>query len=76
MSTQTDGASATLTARAVQQALDRLRMLGLVDGDMAGAGTVLERLIGTAIERGERNQENLILFAMGRFQAGSPADGR
>jgi len=61
-----------LMASALHQALDRLKMLGLVDGDSHAASKTLSRLIADAVARGERNQENMILYAIGRFQVQSP----
>jgi hypothetical protein len=57
-----------LKACALRHALDRLRMLGLVRGDSSAASAALARLIAEAFERGERAEENLILYALGRFQ--------
>jgi hypothetical protein len=67
--------STGLMARALHDALDRLRTLGLVDGDMGSASKILAQLIVDAFERGERDKENLILYAMGRFQAAKPVEG-
>jgi hypothetical protein len=64
-----------LQAYALRQALDRLRMLGLVDGDSGAASATLTRLIGEAFKRGERSEENLILYAIGRFQSQKPTNG-
>ena len=60
-----------LTSRALQQALSRLETLGLIDGDTTTASSTISRLIVLAAERGERSEESLILFAIGRFQAES-----
>jgi hypothetical protein len=62
------GNDADLMAHALQQAISRLKLLGLIDGDTATATAVLTNLIEEAMARGERIEENLILFAMGRFQ--------
>ena len=64
-----------LKASALRQALERLSMLGLIKDDSGTASAVLTRLIAEAFGRGERNQENLILYAIGRFQVQKPADG-
>ena len=56
-----------LMSQALHQALNRLKTLGLVDGDAAAASAILSKLILEAAEAGERNEENLILFAIGRF---------
>ena len=63
-----------LKTSALRQALERLSMLGLINGDSGTASALLTRLISEALARGERNQENLILYAIGRFQA-MPVDG-
>ena len=62
-----------LMARALDGALGRLRTLGLVDGDASGASARLSKLILEAVDAGERNEENLILFAIGRYQVTRPA---
>jgi hypothetical protein len=54
---------------ALDEALRRLKTLGLVDGDASAASTVLTKLIMEAVDGGERGQENIVLFAIGRFQA-------
>ena len=59
---------ASLMASALRQALERLQMLGLVDDDSHAASKTLSRLIADAVARGEQNQENMILYAIGRFQ--------
>ena len=63
-----DAEAAKLMATALGHALDRLRMLGLIEDDSSVASSSLSRLITEALERGERDQENVILYAMGRFQ--------
>lgn len=68
MAPRFDSPAVDLRTVALRQALDRLRMLGLIADDSDAASAVLNRLIAEAMERGERNQENLILYAMGRFQ--------
>jgi hypothetical protein len=73
MSNEFDSETTNLMARALQGALDRLGALGLVDGDAAAARSCLTKLIIEAMDAGERKDENLILFAMGRFQP--PAKG-
>lgn len=65
---------ADLMAHALQQAISRLKLLGLIDGNAAAAMPVLTKLIEEAMARGERNEEDLILFAMGRFQVQRPID--
>ena len=70
-----DGEATILQASALHQALDRLQMLGLIHGDTGAPSAVLTRLIAEAFGRGERNQENLILYAIGRFQVQTPGDG-
>ena len=69
-----DSDDADLMARALQHAISRLKLLGLIDGDAAAATAPLTKLIGEAMARGERDEENLILFAMGRFQVQRPPD--
>jgi hypothetical protein len=69
MSEAFDSETASLMADALRQALARLKMLGLVDGDADVATKHLSRLIMHAVEEGERDEENLVLFAMGRFQS-------
>jgi hypothetical protein len=80
MSSAFNSDTTNLMSRALQQALDRLRMLGLVMGDdESEASAVLSRLILEAADHGERNEENLILFALGRFSVtvhGTPAPGQ
>lgn len=75
MSATFDSHATTLMGDALCQALDRLRMLGLVDGDERTASAALAKLILKAMERGERNEENLILYAIGRFQMSRPSEG-
>ena len=59
---------ADLVSKAVRQVLARLEALGLVnDQTRSAARTTLSALISDAADAGERNEENLILFAMGRF---------
>jgi hypothetical protein len=69
MSHAFDSEVTNLMARALDQALNRLKTLGLVDGDTTVASSKLSQTILQAAEAGERNEENLILFAIGRFQA-------
>jgi hypothetical protein len=40
-----------------------------VDGDGDTASARLSKLILEAVNAGERNQENLVLFAIGRYQS-------
>jgi hypothetical protein len=54
---------------ALDEALRRLKTLGLVDGDASQASVVLTKLIMEAVDGGEHEQENIVLFAIGRFQA-------
>jgi hypothetical protein len=63
-----------LMSRALQQALGRLKALGLVNGDAAEASSALSRLMLGAVQAGEHNEENLILFAIGRYHE-QVADG-
>jgi hypothetical protein len=74
MSDAFDSEVSNLMASALSQALARLKTLGLVDGDAAAASVALSKLILEAAQAGERNEENLVLFAIGRFQA--PAFGK
>jgi hypothetical protein len=76
MTSTLDREAMTLKAHALRQGRDRLGMLGLIRGDSEAADAVLSRLIAEALSRGERNQENLILYAIGRFQVQNPTDGR
>jgi hypothetical protein len=69
MSDAFDSDATNLMSNALQQALGRLKMLGLVDGDAEKASATLGRLILQAVEAGERDVENLVLYAIGRFQA-------
>jgi hypothetical protein len=69
MSEPFDSDVTNLMARALHQALGRLKTLGLVDGDAATASAILSKFILEAAEAGERNEESLILFAIGRFPA-------
>jgi len=64
-----DSAVTDLMSDALRQALARLETLGLVDDVCRAAATrSLTKLILEAAAAGERNAENLILFAIGRFQ--------
>jgi hypothetical protein len=56
-----------LISGALRQALSRLKSLGLVDGDATQASADLSKLMLQAVEAGERNEENLVLFAIGRY---------
>jgi hypothetical protein len=76
MSEAFDSDTTNLMSRALHQALSRLKTLGLVDGDAAAASTILSKLILEAAVSGERNEENLILFAIGRFPAKGAESGR
>ena len=67
-----ESSAINLMADALSQSLERLRMLGLVNGDADAARSLLAKLIMEATKRGEKSQENLILYAMGRFQADKP----
>jgi hypothetical protein len=69
-----DSDDTNLMSSALHQALKRLKTLGLVDEDSSAARATLTKLILEAAARGERNEENLILFAIGRFKAGDMAD--
>jgi hypothetical protein len=64
-----DSDATNLMSGALQQALARLKTLGLVDGDAAAASAKLSKLILDAVAAGERDREKLVLFAIGRFQA-------
>jgi hypothetical protein len=64
-----DPETTNLMSGALDEALRRLKTLGLVNGDASEASSALTKLIMEAVEGGEREQENLVLFAMGRFQA-------
>ena len=75
MPTAFDSDAMKLKASALRQALDRLSMLGLINADSGVASAVLARLIAEAYRLGERNHENLILYAIGRFQAQASTDG-
>jgi hypothetical protein len=74
MSVSFDSVPPDLEGRALCQALERLSVLGLIGNEIGAARAKLARLIYEAIQRGERDQENLILYAMGRFQADRPAE--
>jgi len=69
MSDAFDSNTTKLMSNALQQALGRLKILGLVNGDADAASAHLSRLIMEAAGNGERDEENLVLFAIGRFQA-------
>jgi hypothetical protein len=71
-----DPETTAVMASALQGALSRLKMLRLVDGDAEAASVTLSRLIMAAVDIGERNEESLILYAIGRFQAHRTGDGR
>ena len=58
---------AGLVGKAALQTLSRLKLLGLVDDDAEAALARLTGLISHAVENGEQNEENLVLYAMGRF---------
>jgi hypothetical protein len=75
MSACFDNNATELMTTALRNALERLRMLGLVDGDADRASVVLTELIADAMERGEQDRENLVLYAIGRFQSDKPASG-
>jgi hypothetical protein len=64
-----DPETTSLMSSALDETLRRLKTLGLVDGDASAASMVLTRSIMEAVEGGEREQENIVLFAIGRFQA-------
>jgi hypothetical protein len=74
MSSSFDRDSIAVKASALREALDRLCMLGLINGASGAASADLMRLIAEAFENGERNQENLILYAIGRFHVQDSAD--
>lgn len=69
MSEAFDSDTTNLMARALTHAIERLRTLGLVDGDAALARSKLSQLILQSAEGGERDEENMILFALGRYRA-------
>jgi hypothetical protein len=71
-----DSDTTNLMSNALQQALTRLRMLGLVNGDASAATPLLTRLILQAVRGGESDEENLVLYAIGRYQAGKPNENR
>jgi hypothetical protein len=73
MSDAFDSDATNLMSSALAQALSRLKMLGLVDGDAEAASATLGKLILQAAEAGERNVESLVLYAIGRFQADNAA---
>jgi hypothetical protein len=64
-----DPETTSLMSSALDETLRRLKTLGLADGDASEASKVLTKSIMEAVEAGERVQENLVLFAIGRFQA-------
>jgi hypothetical protein len=67
-----DSELTALMSGAMEDALARLKTLGLVDGDAAAASAKLSKLVLEAVDAGERNRENLILFAIGRYQRSAP----
>ena len=69
MSSGFDPETTSLMSSALDETLRRLKTLGLVDGDASEASMVLTRLIMEAVDGGERTEENIVLFAMGRYQA-------
>lgn len=69
MSSGFDPETTNLMSSALDESLRRLKTLGLVDGDASEASVVLTKLIMEAVGTGEKSPENLVLFAMGRFQA-------
>ena len=69
-----DADGVSLQVCALRAALDRLSILGLIQGDRGAASALLTRLIAEPFGCGERDQENLILYAIGRFQVRTPPD--
>ena len=76
MSDAFDSDTTKLMSNALQQALARLKLVGLVNGDAAAASAHLSRLIIEAAEKGERDEEGLVLFAVGRFQSATAGSER
>ena len=74
MSEAFDSKTTALMSNALHQALIRLKTLGLVDGDAAAATAILTQLIIDAAQKGERDEENLVLYALGRYQAARQAE--
>jgi hypothetical protein len=64
-----DPETTNLMSIALEETLRRLKTLGLVDGDASEASAVLTKSIMEAVDAGERVQETIVLFAIGRFQA-------
>lgn len=74
MSEAFDSEATARMARALQEALARLKRLGLTGGDGMAASALLTKLIMEAVEGGERNEEKLALYAVARFQGISEPD--
>jgi len=64
-----DPETTNLMSSALDETLRRLTTLGLVNGDASEASAVVTKSIMEAVDAGERVQENIVLFAIGRFQA-------
>jgi hypothetical protein len=64
-----DPETTSLMSSALDETLRRLKTLGLADGDASEASATLTKLIIEAVDGGERVQENIVLYAIGRFQA-------
>lgn len=67
MSDAFDSETTNVMSSALRRTLARLKMLNLVDGDADAASTKLSKLILDAATAGERDEEKLILFAIGRY---------
>jgi hypothetical protein len=72
MSEAFDSTTTNLMSRVLEQALDRLKERGVINGDARAASAALSRLILQAAETGERTEEKLIALAVDRFQGAKP----
>ena len=65
-----DTETTNIMAKALGGTLERLKALGLIDGDASEASPRISRSILQAVNSGIQDTESLILYAIGRFQAG------
>ena len=65
-----DSAQCDLMSRALYQALERLTLMGVVNGDADAARIALTRSILQITAEGERDEEELVLAAVAQFRQG------
>ena len=65
-----DSAQCDLMSRALYQALERLTLMGVVNGDADAARIALTRSILQITADGERDEEDLVLAAVAQFRQG------